>query len=371
MRGLLRGTLYLGCGAWLALACSGDDDPAPQEPPVGRTSSGIVGKCQVGTYGSACDPDDTGPLEECEGICDVAQDGKMECFPITSYGLPNLDGFICGDEAFCSSVCSGKQCVNAPAPDGTACRPTNIHDKCAGACLAGVCVLLDPTNRCPYGRGGQGSCTFETCDPLDATKCEEPPLTQGVKCTGGECNGAGTCGPADGGAGAGGTAGSSGASGAGGSTGGTGGTSTGGTSGAGGTSGVGGTSGAGGTAGSAGSAGSAGAGGSAGSAGSAGAGGSAGSAGAGGSAGSAGSAGAGGSAAFGGAGGSAGSAGSGGSATGGSAGDDAGLGGAGADDVVEGGGCACSVPARESPERAAVALLGALALALLRRSRRR
>ncbi|MCL4751970.1 MAG: hypothetical protein KJ015_17545, partial [Myxococcales bacterium] len=209
--------------------CAGEEPAAPVEPTTAVASTSLVtGKCQMMTYQNACDPDDNGPLTECQGVCDIDSDGKMQCFPISQLGLPNINGRLCGDDTFCTSSCSGTQCVSGAAPDGTACRPSNVHDKCAGQCISGTCQQIPPGQRCDYGRQGQ-NCTFQTCDSILATKCEDSNLQQGVKCGTGTCSGAGTCGPApDGGTGgSGGTGGTGGAAGSGGA--GTGGTGTGGT----------------------------------------------------------------------------------------------------------------------------------------------
>src|SRR5262249_49785341 len=109
---------------------------------VGVAREALVGTCQTTTYGSPCDPDDTGPLTECQGVCAPdpnSSSGKMACLLLSTVGLSNVDGRLCGNDEACSAVCSGTQCVSQQAANGTPCRPSNVHDKCAGACDNGTC----------------------------------------------------------------------------------------------------------------------------------------------------------------------------------------------------------------------------------------
>src|SRR6266478_535666 len=168
----------------LGVACSSDDGGprSPGSEPVISLSQHLTGKCQTQTFQLPCDPDDAGPLTECQGVCSHDAMGKMECFPIAALGLANVDGRLCGDDSTCSSVCLGTACVAQQAPDGLACRPTNAHDRCAGACLSGQCVLVEASQKCTYGRQGQSNCTFQACDMFNATTCLTVPITTGVSC---------------------------------------------------------------------------------------------------------------------------------------------------------------------------------------------
>ena len=134
-------------------------------------------------------------------MCTHDATGKMDCVPIAALGLSNLDGRLCGDDTTCSTVCQGTVCATQQAPDGLACRPTNNHDRCAGACLSGQCVLVEAANRCTYGRQGQTRCVFEACDMFNATTCVTVSIGTGVSCNdndtctvGDVCNGSGSCG---------------------------------------------------------------------------------------------------------------------------------------------------------------------------------
>src|SRR5438477_1784011 len=202
---------------------------------IGSQAQGLTGKCQTQTFQLPCDPDDSGPLTECEGMCTHDATGKMQCVPIAALGMSNLDGRLCGDDTTCSSICQGTVCTVQQAPDGLSCRPTNAHDRCAGSCLSGQCVLVDANDKCTYGRQGQTNCTFQACDMFNATTCVTISIGVGVSCSdndsctvGDSCSGSGSCGinicdggsSLDGGTGAGGsgagTGGSAGAPGTGG-----------------------------------------------------------------------------------------------------------------------------------------------------------
>src|SRR5204863_1846969 len=106
--------LFAG-GSALTLSCSDDNVGVGSRIEVGAVREAITGGCQTGTYGAPCDPDSAGPLTECQGLCrpdPASPSGKMTCFPISSFGLSNLDGRLCGDDTKCSTVCSGTQCVS-------------------------------------------------------------------------------------------------------------------------------------------------------------------------------------------------------------------------------------------------------------------
>src|SRR5262249_57797317 len=99
-------------------ACSSDNGPAPQPgpEPIGVGTEPLTGKCQTQTFQLPCDPDDTGPLTECQGICTQDPSGKMQCVPITAVGLADVDGKLFGDAPTRSSVCTGTACVAPHAP---------------------------------------------------------------------------------------------------------------------------------------------------------------------------------------------------------------------------------------------------------------
>ena len=188
----------------LIASCSGKEaSPPGNDGPMASVHQRVTDICQTTTFQQPCDPDGPGPLTNCQGVCmpDPSHpSGKMACFPIEQYGLSNMDGRLCGDATYCSAICAGTQCANMPAPDGTPCRPSTQHDKCAGACVAGTCQTLDSQTQCPYGRTGQQTCDFLTCDPLNAFTCIDVPLEYSVACddgdpltTGEVCNGCGEC----------------------------------------------------------------------------------------------------------------------------------------------------------------------------------
>src|SRR5689334_8393071 len=119
MRRPYRLLLLLAASLSAAGACSSDRDPAARGgEPVSSTKQYLTGKCQTQTFQLPCDPDDTGPLTECQGICSHDADGKMQCVPIADLAIANLDGRLCGDDESCSSICSGTACVQRQAPDG-------------------------------------------------------------------------------------------------------------------------------------------------------------------------------------------------------------------------------------------------------------
>src|SRR5687768_12103698 len=136
---LRRGVVsVIGLVLVCAAACSEDFEPTTPEATKTATAR-VIGKCQTGTFHSVCDPDDGGPLTECQGLCEVASNGQMECFAIAELGLPNVNGQLCGPDGSCSSACSGTQCVSVAVPEGLPCRPSNVHDRCAGECIRGSC----------------------------------------------------------------------------------------------------------------------------------------------------------------------------------------------------------------------------------------
>src|SRR6266851_5214495 len=203
MRKPSRTLLVVGFALLLAAACSSDDGQGSGrgQEPLGTVSQYLTGKCQTQTFQLPCDPDDAGPLTECQGVCSHDLTGKMVCVPIADLGIPNVDGRLCGDDTTCSAICSGTTCVAQQAPDGLSCRPTNAHDRCAGACLSGTCQLVDQSMKCTYGRQGQTNCLFQACDLFNATTCQTYPLTAGVVCNdhdsctvGNDCSGNGVCG---------------------------------------------------------------------------------------------------------------------------------------------------------------------------------
>jgi hypothetical protein len=261
----------------LAVSCSNQDkvpERVEQAPAIVATArEAIIGGCQTGTYDEPCDPDGAGPQTECEGLCrpdPAASSGHMACFSVASLGT-TADGRLCGDASKCTAICVTGTCVQQTAVDGTPCRPNAVSDRCAGACVGGACESVRPADRCRYGRAGQASCAFDTCDPTNVTICRVDNLAVGVSCSSGgpaaQCDGCGACsmsGPgaclASGGAAGAGGAANGGAGGVAGS-GGTGGTLSGGAAGAAGNAGTGGAAGggAGGAAGSGGALGSGGA----------------------------------------------------------------------------------------------------------------
>src|SRR5678816_4513637 len=75
--------LVVGLAILVAAACSSDDGQGHGDrEALGSVSQHLTGKCQTQTFQLPCDPDDAGPLTECQGVCSHDPSGKMVCVPI-------------------------------------------------------------------------------------------------------------------------------------------------------------------------------------------------------------------------------------------------------------------------------------------------
>lgn len=157
-----------------------------EQAPIGTSESPITSGCNAGTIGLPCDPDDGGPLKECEGICAVQGTGSggltVSCVKLSVVGSANNDGKICGSSGTndCGKYCAGSTCVSGNAPNGAACRPSSGGDICDGQCTFGVCVGLLASSKCPDNK--LGDCTYDFCDAKKSTSCIKYPLPKGYSC---------------------------------------------------------------------------------------------------------------------------------------------------------------------------------------------
>jgi len=186
----------------LSAACSSAE---PKEE-IATSTEAITSGCNQGTIGLPCDPDGSGPLQECEGVCAIRSAGgglTISCVTTTTAGIANNDGKICGSSGAsdCSKSCKGKLCTAIAAPDGTACRPAGSSfgdDICDGQCKLGACVALLPTEKCPDNT--TGDCVYNFCSATASKTCVNYPLPKGYTCTdrsvcttGDTCDGLGKC----------------------------------------------------------------------------------------------------------------------------------------------------------------------------------
>jgi MYXO-CTERM domain-containing protein len=184
----------------LAGACGTAPDGADEH--VSQVAEGITAACSTDTLGLPCDPDGpAGSKLECEGACSLNQAGLVVCAAVTTPG--RMDGVVCGttngvgDNA-CKRYCSGKTCLLADAPSGTACRPTSKSNPCEGQCNgAGKCEQLGGS-ACDFGRNEQ-LCKFATCNFTNATECVVKNLGKNTRCSDtdacsiGLCDNSGAC----------------------------------------------------------------------------------------------------------------------------------------------------------------------------------
>jgi len=188
-------------------ACSGVD---PTAEGIGTSEQALTGGCggNIQNVGLPCDPDGSGPAQECEGVCALrggtgpgGTTASVQCVAVaTSTGN---DGKICGASGSgdCTKHCVGKLCVGTAAPKGAACRPGGSFTAsiCDGACDgAGACVALASTSKCPANK--TGDCTYDFCSATNSTTCVQIPLPKGYTCndsstctSGDSCDGAGKC----------------------------------------------------------------------------------------------------------------------------------------------------------------------------------
>jgi len=199
----LSGVFVAFAFASVAAACSsGETGPGGNDgEALGSVSQAITTACNTQTLGLPCDPDGAGgPKLECEGVCGIATTGVVRC---TAVPAGTLDGVTCGTasgvgDVACTRYCSGKTCLAAIAPLGTACRPNLNSDPCDGQCDGtGKCDSLGAA-ACTFGRDEQ-LCKFATCNFSNATQCKTQNLTRNTLCSVsdacslGTCNSSGVC----------------------------------------------------------------------------------------------------------------------------------------------------------------------------------
>lgn len=206
-------TFVVLVGVTLSVGCS-----VQSGPELGSLEQAITGTCTWNQLGAPCDPDGPGALQECEGICVLRPATGIfpvqpQCVAITSAGIANMDGRICGAAGGgvgnCGQVCQGKLCVAKAAADGTACRPSTNADStvCDGECKAGTCTPI-AAGKCSIEKlsfsgttpNFNQDCTWNWCAPTAARTCENFAMPKGQNCndgsactTGDACDGTGKC----------------------------------------------------------------------------------------------------------------------------------------------------------------------------------
>src|SRR5262245_2439467 len=201
--------VVLGCFVGLvAASCAGGTAPDSalkrETDSVAATTAALTDACTMDTIGFPCDPDGpAGTLLECQGVCGISSLGLLRCLPISSVGLTNLDGRVCGSagaigDAACAKHCFGKACVAGFAVAGAACRPNQNSAACDGQCDGGGnCSPIAPQQRCTYGRVEQ-LCTFNTCNCVNATECVTQNMRRNTPCSLTDACSLGACGDDDG-----------------------------------------------------------------------------------------------------------------------------------------------------------------------------
>ncbi|HEX2873840.1 MAG TPA: MYXO-CTERM sorting domain-containing protein [Polyangiaceae bacterium] len=193
----LSGVFVAFAFASVAAACSsGESRPAGNDgEAMGSVTQAITTACNTLTVGLPCDPDGpAGPKLECEGVCYVATTGLVGCIAVAA---GTLNGVTCGTaggvgDAACTRYCSGKTCLAAIAPLGTACRPNLSSDPCDGQCDGtGKCDSLGGA-ACAFGRDEQ-LCTFATCNFSKATQCKTQNLNKNTLCSDSDACSIGKC----------------------------------------------------------------------------------------------------------------------------------------------------------------------------------
>jgi MYXO-CTERM domain-containing protein len=185
---------------------------------LGTGEQALTGGCSINQLGAPCDPDGTGPLQECQGVCTL-QPGttipSVRCLTLAAAGVTSNDGKICGAGGGavgnCNQVCQGTLCVAKPAPNGAACRPgTNFSDTlCDGQCqlapggTTSSCVRITSggcTIERPAAGGFNRDCVWSFCSAAAAKTCVSYPIPSGTACddanactTGDRCDGSGKC----------------------------------------------------------------------------------------------------------------------------------------------------------------------------------
>lgn len=207
----MRGSQWLrvlAAASLLAMSACSSAEPVPSEEGLGKSEQALTGGCggNVANLGLPCDPDGSGPLQECEGVCSLRGSTgpggvSVQCVALGT-GASN-DGKICGaaGSGDCTKHCSGKLCVGTAAPKGAACRPGGSLTAtiCDGACDgAGACVALADSAKCPGNK--TGDCTYDFCSATNSTTCVKYPLPKGYTCNDGSactsgdaCDGTGKC----------------------------------------------------------------------------------------------------------------------------------------------------------------------------------
>ena len=196
MKLFTRAALSIAFGS-VFFGCSTND---PEVAPFAKVTEAVTNFC-YGHIGAPCDPDGTGPLKECDGIC-IASGFSSVCVKSTTSGENN--GKVCGktynQKSDCNQTCVGSDCVSgAKAPDGTACKPDDgyVNYLCAGQCKSGACAPLLTTEVCA---ASTTACSVKTCDAKKATSCITVAQPAGTACndgndctTGDKCDSAGAC----------------------------------------------------------------------------------------------------------------------------------------------------------------------------------
>jgi MYXO-CTERM domain-containing protein len=206
----MRAVRVFGAFAALAAAMACNVQPGV-EYDLGTGEQAITGGCSINQLGAPCDPDGSGSLQECQGVCVLGAGGtipSVRCAPISTVGGSN-DGKICGASGFgagnCNQVCSGSLCVAKAAVDGTACRPgtATTDTLCDGQCVAGTCQRIT-SGGCTIEKPAAGAfnreCVWDWCSATNAKSCTKVNIPSGSLCddanactTGERCNGSGSC----------------------------------------------------------------------------------------------------------------------------------------------------------------------------------
>ncbi len=199
--------LTSACGIVLGIvsACSSGERPDDKTEKTGSIQEAITTGCTAEHIGAPCDPDGSAvTYGECDGTCTIVLGGGGVAVPAcTKVTASTNDNKVCGTSATaksdCNKICKAGLCVSLPAPDGTACRPSDFGGSiCDGQCVKSTtgtgmtCVALGTTERCPANK--PGDCVYNFCDATRSKTCvtyklpvtsvcdDGNPCTTGDKC---------------------------------------------------------------------------------------------------------------------------------------------------------------------------------------------